>query len=70
MTTYTAIDAADIKFGILHLTPTQLRRVRAIPMIVAGALIVFAAAWVLFLADRSWTAQTSAGSAIEEPGEP
>jgi branched-chain amino acid transport system permease protein len=69
VTTGTSIDAADIKFGILHLTPTQLRRVRVIPMIVIGALIVSAAAWVLFLADRSWTAQTSAGSAIEEPGD-
>jgi branched-chain amino acid transport system permease protein len=69
VTTDTAIDAANIKFGILHLTPAQLRRVRVIPIILISLLVASAAAWVLFLADQSWTAKTSAGSAIAEPGE-
>lgn len=38
-------------------------------MLVVAVLVTLAAAWVLVLADRSWTANTSAGSAIAEPGE-
>ncbi|MDX2380117.1 MAG: branched-chain amino acid ABC transporter permease, partial [Acidimicrobiia bacterium] len=59
----------DIKFGVLHLSPRQLRMLRVIPMWFVGALIGFAVIWVLFLADRSFTTATSAGSAIAEPGE-
>ena len=69
----TAIDAteeqSDIKFGVLHLSPRQLHMLRVIPMWIVGILIGFAVIWVLFLADRSFTTATSAGSAIEEPGE-
>lgn len=69
----TAIDATgkqnDIKFGVLHLSPRQLHMLRVIPMWIVGILIGFAVIWVLFLADRSFTTATSAGSAIEEPGE-
>jgi len=64
-----ATDDADIKFGVLHMTPGQIRRFRRIPLAVVWLLITFAVVWVLFLADRSWTARTSAGAAIEEPGE-
>jgi branched-chain amino acid transport system permease protein len=60
---------ADIKFGVLHLSPRQLRMLRVIPMWIIGILIGFAVIWVLFLADRSFTTATSAGSAIAEPGE-
>jgi branched-chain amino acid transport system permease protein len=60
---------AEIKFGVLHLSPRQLRLLRVIPMWIVGILIGFAVIWVLFLADRSFTTATSAGSAIAEPGE-
>ena len=62
-------DVAEIKFGALHLNSVQLRMLRVIPMWIAGILIGFAVVWVLFLADRSFTTATSAGSAIAEPGE-
>jgi branched-chain amino acid transport system permease protein len=62
-------EVADVKFGVLHLTPAQLRALRVIPMWIIGALIAFSVLWVLVLADRSWTTETSAGSAIAEPGE-
>jgi branched-chain amino acid transport system permease protein len=35
----------------------------------ATILVLAALAWVLLLADRSWTVATSAGAAIDEPGE-
>jgi len=57
------------KFGVLHLTPAQIRALRVIPMWIIGALIAFAVLWVLVLADRSFTVETSAGSALAEPGE-
>ena len=57
------------KFGVLHLKPGQIRALRVIPMWIIGALIAFAVLWVLFLADRSFTVETSAGSALAEPGE-
>jgi branched-chain amino acid transport system permease protein len=69
MTTGTTIEPADVKFGMLHLTPKQLHVLRIIPIALVSILIAFAIAWVLFLADRSWTVATSAGSAIAEPGE-
>ena len=59
--------AAEIKFGVLHLSPRQLRTLRVVPRWIIGFLIVFAVAWVLVLADRSFTTETSAGSAIAEP---
>jgi len=62
-------DVAEIKFGALHLNSMQLRMLRVIPTWIAGILIGFAVVWVLFLADRSFTTATSAGSAIAEPGE-
>jgi len=62
-------DVADIKFGMLHLTPRSLRALRVIPTIMVGLIVAFAVLWILFLADRSWTVKTSAGAAIEEPGE-
>jgi len=61
--------STDIKFGVLHLSPRQLRMLRVIPMWIVGIVIAFAVIWVLFLADRSFTTATSAGSAIAEPGE-
>ncbi len=64
-----ANDISEVKFGVLHLTPDQLRRLRVIPTVFVAVLVSFAVLWVLFLADRSWTAHTSAGSAIAEPGE-
>ena len=67
--TTTEDQPADIKFGVLHLSPRQLRMLRVIPMWIIGILIGFAVIWVLFLADRSFTTATSAGSAIAEPGE-
>jgi branched-chain amino acid transport system permease protein len=63
------VGTTDIKFGALHLTPAQMHRLRRVPIVVVSLLGAFAVAWVLFLADRSWTAKTSAGSAIAEPGE-
>ena len=54
---------------MLHLTPAQIAVARKVPVYIAGILVALAAVWVLFLADRSWTAETSAGSAIAEPGE-
>ena len=60
---------ADIKFGVLHMTPGQIRWFRRIPLAFVWLLVTFAVVWVLFLADRSWTARTSAGAAIDEPGE-
>jgi len=65
----TILDASDLKFGVLHLTPKRLHRLRLVPTVVAVVVGVFVVAWVLFLADRSWTTETSAGSAVEEPGE-
>jgi branched-chain amino acid transport system permease protein len=62
-------DVAEVKFGALNLSPRQLRLLRVIPMWIVGILIGFAVIWVLFLADRSFTTATSAGSAIAEPGE-
>lgn len=50
-------------------SPTRTGALRRLPVIVVGVVIAFAVVWVLFLADRSWTADTSAGSAIEEPGQ-
>jgi branched-chain amino acid transport system permease protein len=69
MTGEHTIEASDIKFGALHLTPRRLRLLRRVPVVVISILVGFAVVWVLFLADRSWTAQTSAGAAIDEPGE-
>lgn len=69
MTVDTLDEVAEIKVGLLNLTPQQLRRVRHLPGILVGAFVLFATLWVLFFADRSWTVKTSAGSAIEEPGE-
>ena len=42
---------------------------RKLPLILVGVVVTLAVVWVLFLADRSWTADTSAGAAIDEPGE-
>ncbi len=61
--------AVDITFGALHLSPGSIRKLRRIPIVFVSLLVAFAVVWVLFLADRSWTARTSAGSAIAEPGE-
>ena len=58
-----------LRLGAFRLTPTQIRRVRKLPMILVGLVITLAVVWVLFLADRSWTADTSAGAAIDEPGQ-
>ena len=69
MTDGTMLDASDLKFGVLHLTPKRLHRLRLVPKVVVGAIAIFVVAWVLFLADRSWTTETSSGSAIAEPGE-
>jgi len=38
-------------------------------MIVVGLVITLAVVWVLFLAGRSWTADTSAGAAIDDLGQ-
>ena len=62
-------EAHKIKLGLLDLTPRQVVLARRIPVVIVSVLIAFAVTWVLFLADRSWTTATSAGSAIEEPGE-
>jgi branched-chain amino acid transport system permease protein len=62
-------DVAEVKFGVLHMTPKQIRTMRRVPLVLGVALLTFAIVWVLFLADRSWTARTSAGAAIDEPGE-
>lgn len=69
MTETSPMEAADIKFGVLHLTPQQNKVARRVPVVLATMLCALAVIWVLFLADRSWTADTSAGSAIAEPGE-
>ena len=69
MTDETMLDASDVKFGVLHLTPKRLHRLRLVPTVIVGALGVFVVAWVLFLADRSWTTETSAGWACAPPGE-
>ena len=65
----TTTEAAAVTFGALHLSPGQLRALRVVPMWIVGGLVALAVVWVLFLADRSWTVDTSAGSAIAEPGE-
>jgi branched-chain amino acid transport system permease protein len=62
-------DVAELKFGVLHLSPHQLRLLRVFPMWIVGILVGFVVVWVLFLADRSFTTATSNGSAIAEPGE-
>ncbi len=61
--------SAQVRFGALNLTPRQIEGLRRIPVVFVGLLVAFALLWVLFLADRSWTTQTSAGSAVTEPGE-
>ena len=65
----TVTDTIGTRFGVLQLSPGQIRALRVIPMWIIGAMIAFAVVWVLFLADRSFTVETSAGSAIAEPGE-
>ena len=62
-------DVPRLRLGAARLTPTQMRRIRKLPPILVGLVITLAVLWVLFLADRSWTADTSAGAAIDEPGE-
>ena len=62
-------DVPRLRLGAFRLTPTQIRRVRKLPLILVGLVITLAVVWVLFLADRTWTADTSAGAAIDEPGE-
>jgi len=69
MTDVAPREAAKVKLGLLDLTPRQIVLMRRIPVVIVTGLVAFALAWVLFLADRSWTAHTSAGSAIAEPGE-
>lgn len=64
-----ALDADTERLGALGLTPRQTVALRRVPVVVVALLIAFALVWVLFLADRSWTTRTSAGSAIAEPGE-
>jgi len=69
MTDAAPLEADKIKLGLLDLTPRQVVLVRKVPVVIVSVLIAFTVVWVLFLADRSWTTATSAGSAIEEPGE-
>lgn len=57
-------ESPDVKIGVLGLTPRQLRRLRRVPSIIAIAAGVFAVLWVGFFASG-----TSAGAAIDEPGE-
>lgn len=57
-------DQPDIRLGRVQLTPSQRRVLARVPGFLVGALIVFAALWVLFFANG-----TSAGAAIDEPGE-
>ena len=40
-----------------------------LPLALAWLAVGFVVLWILFLADRSWTLETSAGSAISEPGD-
>jgi branched-chain amino acid transport system permease protein len=61
-------DSAVVRFGALRLTPRQIEALRRIPVVLIWLFVGFAIMWVLFLADRSWTVHTSAGSAISEPG--
>ncbi|WP_051062685.1 branched-chain amino acid ABC transporter permease [Ilumatobacter nonamiensis] len=69
MTDTTQAGASKIKLGLFDMTPRQVVLMRRVPVVVVSVLVGFAAIWVLFLADRSWTTDTSAGSAIAEPGE-
>ncbi|MGA9278617.1 branched-chain amino acid ABC transporter permease [Ilumatobacter sp.] len=69
MTETTPAGASKVKLGLFDMTPRQVVLMRRVPIVVVSILIGFAVIWVLFLADRSWTTQTSAGSAIAEPGE-
>lgn len=62
-------NADKIKLGLFDLTPRQVALTRRVPVVIALVLVALATAWILFFADRSWTTATSAGSAIEEPGE-
>lgn len=62
-------EAEKVKLGLFDLTPRQVVLMRQAPIVIVSALIAFALVWVLFLADRSWTTATSAGSAVAEPGE-
>ncbi len=51
------------------LASRQTSAVQRLPLVIVSVLVVLVVAWVLFLADRSWTVPTSAGSAVAEPGE-
>jgi branched-chain amino acid transport system permease protein len=62
----TRVDEADVAPKV---SPRRNRALRRLPVIVVGVLIALAIVWILFLADRSWTADTSAGAAIDEPGQ-
>ncbi len=64
-----ALNADTARLGALGLTPRQIVVLRRVPVVVVALLTGLALVWVLFLADRSWTTGTSAGSAIAEPGE-
>lgn len=64
-----SVASEEISLGLLNLSPEQIVKLRKVPRIIGIVLLVFVAAWILFLADRDWTTATSAGSAIAEPGE-
>jgi len=62
-------DVAELKVGLVRITPERAKWLRRLPTMVVSAITVAALLWVLFLADQSWTVETSAGAAINEPGE-
>lgn len=59
-----AREMIDVKLGLLRLRPDQMRTVRRLPTIAVGIVLGLAVLWVLFFARG-----TSAGAAIDEPGE-
>ena len=60
---------ADVKLGLFTITPERAKWLGRLPTLVVSIITLFAVVWVVFLAGQSWTTETSAAAAIDEPGE-
>lgn len=62
-------EVADLKLGLITITPERAKWLSRLPTLVVSIITLAAIVWVVFLAGQSWTTETSAAAAIDEPGE-
>ena len=59
----------ELSLGVFHTSPAQRDRWRKVPKALGLIVVGFIVAWIVVLADRSWTIDTSNGSILAEPGD-